>query len=59
MLEAGEQKTITLNIPVKKLARYAAEKQEWQTAAGEYRLWVGSSSREQNPQQTTLLVKPD
>jgi beta-glucosidase len=58
-LEAGEQKTITLNIPVKNLARYAAEKQEWQAAAGEYRLWVGSSSREQNLQQTTLLIKPD
>ena len=58
-LEAGEQKNVTLQIPVKNLARYDAKKQEWQVAAGEYRLWMGSSSRKQNLQQTTLLVKAD
>lgn len=54
-LASGEQKTVTLQIPVKNLARYNAEKKEWQVPTGEYLLQTGSSSRTQDLQQTVLL----
>ncbi|HQQ73907.1 MAG TPA: fibronectin type III-like domain-contianing protein [Pseudomonadales bacterium] len=54
-MAVGEQKTVTLDIPVKNLARYDADTQEWQVAAGEYSLQTGSSSRTQDLQKTVLL----
>lgn len=58
-LEVSQQKTVTMEIPVNNLARYDADTREWQVAAGEYLLRMGSSSHEQNLQQITLFVKPD
>ncbi len=40
-LTSGEQKTVTLKIPVKNLARYNVTNSQWIVDAGEYRLWLG------------------
>jgi beta-glucosidase len=43
-LEAGEQKTVTLHIPVQQLARYHPDERTWQVEPGQYTVWVGNSS---------------
>lgn len=42
----GEEKTVTITIPVKDLARYDESSGGWVVDKGEYRLLVGTSSRE-------------
>ena len=48
-LEAGEQKIVTLQVPVQHLSRYNANSQ-WIVDSGEYRLWLG---RPENKNPTT------
>lgn len=60
-LTSGEQKTVTLQIPVKNLARYDAEKQEWRVAAGEYQIEIGNtaySSKKHSTASFTINVAP-
>jgi beta-glucosidase len=52
-LAAGEEKSITLRIPVQQLARYDGQTKQWQCYSGEYHVWAGSvlegNSKTQNP----------
>jgi beta-glucosidase len=40
-LEPGEQKTVTLQVPVQHLSRYDVTNKQWMVDAGEYTLWIG------------------
>lgn len=55
-LMAGEQKTVTLQIPVRNLARYDVKNQNWSIETGEYRIWTGNSSCHDNLQQATCSI---
>ncbi len=55
-LEAGEQKTITLKIPVKNLARYNTQEKKWNITEGKYKIWIGNSSHSSNRHSTESPV---
>lgn len=52
MLEPGESKKISIVLNKKNLARYDEEFHEWKIDAGQYEIYVGSSSRD-------LILKTD
>ena len=43
-LKAGETKTVTIDVPVKKLAYYNEQKADWDVEAGTYTMYVGTAS---------------
>lgn len=55
-LHPNEEKNISLSIPVQKLARYDTEQQQWIMRAGQYKLWLGTSSRAIDLQPLTIQV---
>lgn len=55
-LAAGEEKAVTLHIPVNELARYNVDTKNMIVESGEYRLWVGVSSRSDDLQLFTFHV---
>ncbi len=46
MLEAGETKKITLNIDISELGYYNVILKNWVTEPGEYKIYIGASSRD-------------
>ncbi len=46
MIAAGQQLTVTLNIPVKSLAYYNDQTREWMVEPGTYKLMAGTSSQD-------------
>lgn len=44
-LKAGETKSVTIQIPIKELAFYNVETQDWEVEKGEYQFNIGNSSR--------------
>ncbi len=55
-LAAGEQKTLTLHIPLQKLTRYDVDMKTMVLAPGHYHVWVGSSSRTEDLQKTGFSI---
>jgi len=47
-LQPGETQNVTFEVPVKVLAYYDEDAAGWKLEAGSYRLFAGSSSREQD-----------
>jgi beta-glucosidase len=43
-LKAGETKTVTIDVPVKKLAYYNEQKADWDVEVGTYTMYVGTAS---------------
>jgi beta-glucosidase len=56
-LKAGEKKTVTLEVPVQQLARYNTDQKTWRVIAGDYAVWIGNSSGEQDLHQVMITVK--
>jgi len=56
-LSPKEEKTVSLDISVQKLSRYDADKQQWIIHAGQYNLWLGTSSRLDDLQQLTIQIE--
>lgn len=55
-LEAGESKIITFRLPVQTLASYDPAFHSWEVEPGEYRFYIGQSSRElQEPVSVTVI----
>ena len=44
-LKAGESKTVTLTIPALHISIFNESRDGWQVAPGDYKFWVGGSSR--------------
>jgi beta-glucosidase len=44
-LKAGESKTVTLTVPALHLSIFNESRDNWQVVAGDYKFWVGGSSR--------------
>lgn len=56
LLVAGEQREVTLQVPVQQLARYDSATRTWHVEPGEYQVWTGSSSRTADLQMTRITV---
>lgn len=55
-IEQGESHQITLNIPVEELAIFSPESGEWFVKRGDYRVLLGSSSRDIRQQAAFSVV---
>lgn len=61
LLNAGESKRITFEVPANDLAWYNPENKEWQVEEMEYEVYVGSSSRSNDrfAAKFTILTEND